>query len=351
MTVSAFDLATCPAVSRADAAASRALARFVAGLPPAWAVDLPLLGKATLAPSAIAAAPADAIGLAARREGLTGRLLVPAALASRWVDVALCGADGFGPARVLGRAERGVLIALLSPLLDGAGWSLGLGAPPELPGPAIALALSGAPGSGTLWLQIASPPSGAAAISGAIAVDRLAGLRLAASLRVATTTLTAGELAGVAVDDAVVFDGVAGAAIQAEADWTVELGLGGFCATLLVTPDGRATVSNGWRSAIRMHDAKDGTMDADDAAQNPVEKTVDPTRALADAPIEVVAELGRITLRADEVIGLSPGVVLGLRLERTTAVTLRIGGQPWAEGELVNVDGELGVRVTRLARG
>jgi flagellar motor switch/type III secretory pathway protein FliN len=29
---------------------------------------------------------------------------------------------------------------------------------------------------------------------------------------------------------------------------------------------------------------------------------------------------------------------------------LRAGGEIWAEGELVNVDGELGVRVTRLLR-
>jgi flagellar motor switch/type III secretory pathway protein FliN len=31
-------------------------------------------------------------------------------------------------------------------------------------------------------------------------------------------------------------------------------------------------------------------------------------------------------------------------------VVLRVGGELWAEGELVNVDGELGVRVTALHR-
>jgi type III secretion system YscQ/HrcQ family protein len=353
MMVSAFDLTACPAISRADATATRALARFVARLPVAWTVDLPLLGKATLAPASVAfTVPPDAIALVVRRDGLSGRLLVPAPLASRWVDVALCGAEGFGPARVLGRAERGVLIALLAPLLDAAGWSLGLGLAPEMQGPAIALALSGAAGGGTIWLQVAPPP-GPMAGSATISAERTGGVRLEASLRVASTTLTSGELAGLAVDDAVVFDGVAGAALQAEDSWIVGLWLGEFCATLRVTPDGRATISNGWRRAARMQDAKDVTMDADDTLKT-AEKTVeslDSTMVLADAPIEVVAELGRIMLRADEVAGLSPGVVLGLRLERTTAVTLRVAGQPWAEGELVNIDGEVGVRVTRRTRG
>jgi flagellar motor switch/type III secretory pathway protein FliN len=33
-----------------------------------------------------------------------------------------------------------------------------------------------------------------------------------------------------------------------------------------------------------------------------------------------------------------------------TTVDLVIGGRPWARGELVNIDGELGVRITELAR-
>jgi len=74
-------------------------------------------------------------------------------------------------------------------------------------------------------------------------------------------------------------------------------------------------------------------------------------KALADAPIEVVAELARLTLRGEEVLGLVPGAVLAVALERTRAITLRAGGEPWAEGELVDVDGQLGVRVTRLLRG
>ena len=76
------------------------------------------------------------------------------------------------------------------------------------------------------------------------------------------------------------------------------------------------------------------------------ESDTDAATVLAAAPIEVVAELGRITLRGDELLGLAPGAVLASG--RTAGVSLlRVGGEVWAEGEIVDVDGELGVRVTR----
>ena len=74
------------------------------------------------------------------------------------------------------------------------------------------------------------------------------------------------------------------------------------------------------------------------------------TAALAAAPIEVTAELARLTLRGEELLALAPGVVLTVAAERSRAVVLRAGGEIWAEGELVDVEGELGVRVTRLVR-
>jgi len=74
------------------------------------------------------------------------------------------------------------------------------------------------------------------------------------------------------------------------------------------------------------------------------------TTVLAATPIEVVAELGRITLRGDEVLGLSPGAVLAVGA-RVRQVTVRVGGAAWAEGEIVDIEGELGVRITKLLVG
>jgi flagellar motor switch protein FliM len=88
---------------------------------------------------------------------------------------------------------------------------------------------------------------------------------------------------------------------------------------------------------------KEGTMDV----SGPTEMA---TAALAAAPIEVTAELARLTLRGEELLALAPGVVLSVAAARNRAVVLRAGGEIWAEGELVDVEGELGVRVTRLLR-
>jgi flagellar motor switch/type III secretory pathway protein FliN len=69
---------------------------------------------------------------------------------------------------------------------------------------------------------------------------------------------------------------------------------------------------------------------------------------MAEAPVEVVAEVGRIVVSASELGGLTPGVVLALGPRRSDAVTLRSGGGVWARGELVAVEGELAVRITEV---
>jgi type III secretion protein Q len=80
------------------------------------------------------------------------------------------------------------------------------------------------------------------------------------------------------------------------------------------------------------------------------DETTDPTAALAAVPIEVIAELGRLTLRGEDVVGLGPGAVLALGRAGAARVVLRVGGEVWAEGELCDVDGALGVRVTATRR-
>jgi len=73
------------------------------------------------------------------------------------------------------------------------------------------------------------------------------------------------------------------------------------------------------------------------------------TTLLAAAPIEIVAELGRVTLPADEVIALRAGAVLALPSRAEARVELRIGERLWGQGELVDLDGQLAVRLTRVA--
>ncbi len=72
------------------------------------------------------------------------------------------------------------------------------------------------------------------------------------------------------------------------------------------------------------------------------------TTVLAAAPIEVVAELGRLTMRGDEVGALQAGAVISLPPHAEARIELRIGERLWARGELVDVDGQLAVRLTSV---
>ena len=80
-------------------------------------------------------------------------------------------------------------------------------------------------------------------------------------------------------------------------------------------------------------------------------RDADSVTVLAGAPIEVVAQIGHIVLRADEVMALQPGSVLTVGSLRPTTVELLVGDRVWARGELVDVEGQLGVRLTALVAG
>lgn len=76
-----------------------------------------------------------------------------------------------------------------------------------------------------------------------------------------------------------------------------------------------------------------------------------PLLAVEDAPLVVRVEVGTARLSAREWSAVSEGDVLTLDRRLADPVSLRVGGVEIARGELVDVDGELGVRVTSLLRG
>lgn len=71
---------------------------------------------------------------------------------------------------------------------------------------------------------------------------------------------------------------------------------------------------------------------------------------LADAPIELHVELARVTLPLETLASLRVGQVLETGRAIGERVRLCAGSQVVAEGELVRVDGEIGVRLTRVGR-
>jgi flagellar motor switch protein FliM len=69
---------------------------------------------------------------------------------------------------------------------------------------------------------------------------------------------------------------------------------------------------------------------------------------LRDVPAPVVVELGRIKLNAQQVVKLRPGQILRLPRGPNDPVNLVVNDKLFARGELIEVDGELGVRLLQV---
>lgn len=80
---------------------------------------------------------------------------------------------------------------------------------------------------------------------------------------------------------------------------------------------------------------------------NHLESVASPTSP-ADIPVTLVVELGRVNIPLHRLAELKPGEVLELGRQPRDPVDLTSGGRLVARGELVQVDTELGVRVTHV---
>ncbi len=70
---------------------------------------------------------------------------------------------------------------------------------------------------------------------------------------------------------------------------------------------------------------------------------------LNDIPLQIAVELGRVAISAEEVVGLKVGHVFDLNRAPGEPLDLSVNGKIVARGELVEIDGNLGVRVVSLA--
>src|SRR5450432_1190023 len=79
----------------------------------------------------------------------------------------------------------------------------------------------------------------------------------------------------------------------------------------------------------------------------------DPSRlsdAVLDSPVVVRVEMGAVSMTAREWAELGPGDVIETGRRIAEPVILRVAGREVARGELVNLEGELGVRIRELVR-
>jgi type III secretion system YscQ/HrcQ family protein len=80
----------------------------------------------------------------------------------------------------------------------------------------------------------------------------------------------------------------------------------------------------------------------------PPPPSISASAAPADIPVTMVVELGRVNLTLAQLADLKPGDVLELGRHSREPVELTSGGRLVARGELVQIDTELGVRVTHV---
>jgi len=72
------------------------------------------------------------------------------------------------------------------------------------------------------------------------------------------------------------------------------------------------------------------------------------TESNALLPVRLEVELARVEVTLADVARLEPGAALPLSIDRRGLVTLRVGERAIARGELVDVDGAVGVRILSL---
>ncbi|MGE6762472.1 type III secretion system cytoplasmic ring protein SctQ [Corallococcus interemptor] len=70
---------------------------------------------------------------------------------------------------------------------------------------------------------------------------------------------------------------------------------------------------------------------------------------LSDLPLQVAVELARVPITAEQVVGLRTGQVIDLRRGAGEPVDLSVNGKVVARGELVELEGQLGVRIIQLS--
>lgn len=176
--------------------------------------------------------------------------------------------------------------------------------------------------------------------------DRLGDARVALRMEVGRTRLGRADFAGMAARDVVLFDNF-GPRPPFGGPVALRLGRGGFAAQL--GGDGLTIVSHFRLGAWKMEEQTGSELepDAEDDPERP-EAQASTDALLRELPVEVVCELGRVTMTGRELLELRPGAVIPVGRPLAGPVDLAVGGRVVARGELVDVEGEIGVRITQV---
>lgn len=90
-----------------------------------------------------------------------------------------------------------------------------------------------------------------------------------------------------------------------------------------------------------------GVFDNNTAPTNGATSSID---LLRNVPLEVKAELGRAQRLVQDILRLNVGSVIDLNKEAGAPVDLIVNNKMIARGEVVEIDGRYGVRITEIVR-
>ncbi len=301
-----------PAARGAGLRAADAAARRVSSL---LGRDVAVRARATPgAPGTRAAAARLALDLTA--VPAAALLEIDPALVIGLVDVLAGGAGAGAGATAITPIEAAALELLALAALDGAcavaeiedalAPRLSRGAAEPRSALAIELEITAGPVSGHARLLL--PASAVRALAGAGAEGPALAARIPASFRSGRAPLAPDELAALAAGDVVLLDPPQDAP------------------DALVLPAGARL---GGRLEGETFHVMEITMN---------ERT-------AQLPVTLEIELARVDLPLSEIARLEPGAALPLSIDRRGLVTLRVGDRSIGRGELVDVDGSVGVRI------
>lgn len=254
----------------------------------------------------------------------------------------MLGTPGDGPRGSVTAGEWGLLAFglawLLSSVQTACPWSVG-GAPPDealveelaADGVEVEIEVEIEDERGQAWLLLPRPTLAALprrALGGRAHASRLDSLLLSLAVEAGRASLPLEEATNLGIGDLLLFDGCPDPSAAAYSIW-LKCGRGGFAATV---------------------EGESITLDADyQGGQPPMKSESDKGRVLAESiDVELVVELGRVEISAAEVMTLGKGDVLTLQRALVKPVDLRVGGKLIGRAELVDVDGEAGVRVVEL---
>jgi type III secretion protein Q len=179
------------------------------------------------------------------------------------------------------------------------------------PGSALALELELSAGSVTGRARLLVPPAAVRALAGSPDAGPALALPVVASLRSGGAPLAPAELDALGPGDVVLLDPP------------------GSSGDALVLPGGARITGS----------LADGAL---------LVEAVHVNERSAQLPVRLEIELARVEIPLAELARLEPGAALPLSLDRRGLVTLRVGERTLGRGELVDVDGAVGVRILSL---